>query len=66
MHREVPLIEVMGSEILPKLKVSITIQEATHFVKNDIMHAKGKYEVKEVFKDDNIHLESFDKIEIRG
>ncbi|MFA4941483.1 MAG: hypothetical protein WC582_02705 [Patescibacteria group bacterium] len=61
LHGEIPLIETRGNEDLSRPKASIIILEATHFVENGEIWTKGKYKVVEIFKDDNIHFECFDK-----
>lgn len=62
LYGEIPLIETKGKGILSRPKASIRILEATHFCKNETILTKGKYQVAEVFKDDKIHFECFDKI----
>ena len=62
---EIPLIETKGNEVLSRPKASIIILEATHFVEDGIAYTKGKYKVVEVFKDDKIYFEGFDRIGTR-
>ncbi len=62
LHGELPLLETTGNEQLSKPKASIIILEATHFKENDTVYTKGKYKVIEIFKDDEIHFESYQKI----
>lgn len=57
MFGEVPLIETRGGEKLSRPRASIRILEATHFVKDGDMWTRGKYEVVEVFHDENIQFE---------
>lgn len=59
---EIPLIETKGNEVLSRPKASIIILEATHFVEDGTAFTKGKYKVVEVFKDDKIYFEGFDRI----
>jgi len=59
---EIPLLETKGNEVLSRPLASIIILEATHFVDNGTSYTKGKYKVTEVFNDDKIHFESFDKV----
>ena len=59
---EVPLVETKGSQVLSRPKASIMILEATHFIDNGEVWTKGKYKVVEVFNDDEIHFEGFDRI----
>lgn len=61
LYGEIPLIETKGGEVLSRPKASIIILEATHFLKNKEVWTKGKYKVIEVFKDDKIYFESFDR-----
>ncbi len=65
LHGEIPLLETQGNEVLSRPKASIIILEATHFVKNNISYTKGKYRVVEVFKDDEIYFESYERIGVR-
>lgn len=65
IYGEIPLIETKGNEVLSRPKASIKILEATHFCVDGIMYTKGKYQVIEVFTDDDIHFECFDKIGTR-
>lgn len=62
---EIPLLETKGNEVLSRPKASIIILEATHFVKNNKMYTKGKYKVVEVFDDDKIHFESYERVGVR-
>lgn len=56
---EIPLLETQGNEKLSRPKASIIILEATHFLDDNQPFTKGKYKVVEVFKDDDIHFESY-------
>ena len=62
---EIPLIATKGNEILSRPIAGILIKEATHFIENGEVYTKGKYEVIEVFKDNKIYFECFDRIGIR-
>ena len=62
---EIPLVETKGNEVLSRPKASIIILEATHFMKDGEIWTRGKYKVTEVFSDDDIHFECFDRIGIR-
>lgn len=62
LHGEIPLLETKGDEILSRPKASIIILEATHFLDDGEVWTKGKYKVVEIFKDDNIHFESYKRI----
>ena len=62
---EIPLLETKGNEVLSRPKASIIIQEAVHFVENGKTYTKGKYKVVEVFNDDEIHFESYERLGIR-
>jgi len=59
---EVPLVETKGNQELSRPKASILILEAVHFTENGKIYTKGKYKVVEVFNDDKIHFEGFNKI----
>lgn len=59
---EVPLVETKGNQELSRPKASILILEATHFTENGKVYTKGKYKAVEVFNDDKIHFEGFNKI----
>ncbi|MFH1523021.1 MAG: hypothetical protein ABIE43_04370 [Patescibacteria group bacterium] len=59
---EIPLLETRGDQVLSKPIASIKILEATHFVKEKIVYTMGKYKVVEIFKDDKIHFNGFEKV----
>lgn len=59
---EVPLLETQGNGVLSRPKASILMIEATHFLGNGKPFTKGFYKVVEVFSDDKIHFEGFEKI----
>ena len=59
---EIPLLETKGNEVLSRPKASIIILETTHFVKDKVAYTKGKYKVIEVFNDDEIYFEGFDRV----
>lgn len=59
---EIPLLETKGDGILSRPIASISILEATHFVKNKVIFTRGKYKVIEVFKDTDIHFESYARV----
>lgn len=59
---EVPLVETKGNQELSRPKASISVLEATHFNENGKVYTKGKYKVIEVFNDDNVHFEGFNRI----
>lgn len=61
---EIPLIETNGKE-LSRPKASILILEAIHYLENNEVYTKGRYRVIEVFNDDKIHFESFDRVGAR-
>lgn len=65
-HSEVPLIETKGGGALSRPKASIIILEAMHFLEDGEVWTRGKYKVVEVFKDDKIHFEGFDRISINN
>ena len=59
---ELPLLETKGNAKLSRPKASIKILEACHFLENGEIYTKGKYKVTEVFKDEEIHFESYAKV----
>jgi len=60
---EIPLLETKGNQQLSRPKASIIILEATHFLENGQVYTKGTYKVTEVFKDNKIHFDGFNKVE---
>lgn len=62
LHGEIPLLETKGEGKLSRPKASIIILEVTHFLEKEEVYTKGKYKVIEVFKDNKIHFEGFNKI----
>ncbi len=62
---EIPLAETKGNEKLSKPKASIVILETTHFIENNNIYTKGTYKVIDVFKDNEIHFECFDRVGAR-
>lgn len=59
---EIPLVETRGGENLSRPKASIIILEATHFVEGGEIYTRGKYKVVEVFRDDEMKFECFDRV----
>lgn len=59
---EIPLLETQGNGVLSRPKASIKIIESTHFLKGAKPMTKGLYEVIEVFLDDEIYFEGFERI----
>ena len=62
LEGEIPLVETKGNQVLSKPLASVIILEATHFLENQKLYTKGKYKVIEIFKDNKIHFNGFDKI----
>lgn len=62
LHGELPLRETDGKGNLSPSKASIIILETTHFVQNKTPYTKGIYKIVEIFEDDEIHFEGFEKI----
>lgn len=62
MNGELPLLETRGNEVLSRPKASIKILEVTHFLDGDKVFTKGKYQVFQVFSDDEVHFESYKKL----
>jgi len=46
---EIPLLQTEGEGKVSRPLASIVILESTHFIKDNKIYTKGKYEVKEVF-----------------
>lgn len=61
LQREVPLLETRGNEDLSRPKASIVIIEAAHFLENGDIWTRGQFRVVEVFSDDAIHFEGFER-----
>ncbi|MFA6215062.1 MAG: hypothetical protein WC768_00665 [Patescibacteria group bacterium] len=59
---EIPLLATKGDSVLSRPKASVIILEASHFLDNDKAYTKGKHKVVEVFNDDKIHFEGFNKL----
>jgi hypothetical protein len=65
LHGEIPLIETKGKGKLSRPKASVIILEATHFLEKDWAYTKGRYKVVEVFKNDEIYFEGFNRVKQR-
>lgn len=63
LDSELPLLETKGKGELSRPKASIIILEATHFVEGGKKFTKGAYKVVEVFQDNQIHFESYAKLD---
>lgn len=62
---ELPLFETKGTYAsFSRPLASIKILESTHFLLDGEPWTKGKYLVTEVFKDNDIHFESYKKINV--
>jgi len=62
LEGEVPLAETKGQNQLSLPIASVIILEVTHFVEKNKIYTKGKYKVVEIFKDNKIHFERFNRI----
>ena len=62
LQGEIPLLETKGNQQLSRAKASVVILEAVHFLDNGETYTKGKYKVTEVFADDKIHFDGFEKL----
>lgn len=62
---EIPLVETAGGEKLSRPKAGIVILEATHFVDEGVAYTRGRYQVVEVFRDNDVKFECFDRIGAR-
>lgn len=61
LQGEIPLLETKGNQQLSKPLASIIILEATHFMHDGVPFTKGKYKVIEVFADERIRFNGFQK-----
>ena len=59
---EIPLLETKGNSVLSRPQASIVILEATHLLIDNEIYTKGKYKVVEVFKDEKIYFEGFERV----
>ena len=62
LEGEIPLLETAGDGKLSKPKASIVILEATHQRFNNKNFTSGKYQVVEVFNDNQIHFNGFARL----
>ena len=61
MLGEFPLVETQGDQKLSRPLASIVMLEATHFLREEDVYTKGKYEVRAVFDphDPTVHFEGW-------
>lgn len=59
---EIPLLETKGSQELSRPKASILVLEAAHFIEDDKIYTKGRYKVVEVFNDNEVHFNGFERV----
>lgn len=61
---EIPLVQTEGEGRLSRPLASVTILEATHFLKEGEIYTMGKYKVNEVFDSTNpkIHFEAMERV----
>lgn len=59
---EIPLRETKGNQNLSKPIASIIILEATQFLLNNETHTKGKYKIVEVFNNNEIKFDGYERI----
>ncbi|MEI8143757.1 MAG: hypothetical protein WCG48_04055 [Candidatus Berkelbacteria bacterium] len=52
LHGPIPLVETKGDEKITPPKASVRILEATHFLNGDCVFTKGKYELVQLFDDE--------------
>lgn len=62
LEGEIPLLETKGNAQLSRPKASIKILEACHFLEKGEIYTKGKFEVVEVFNDEEIYFESYARV----
>jgi len=62
---QIPLMKTSGDEKLSRPLASVKILEVTHFLENEEIYTRGKYEAIEVFdeNDPKIHFEAYKIIE---
>ena len=63
LEGEIPLLETKGNQNLSRPLASVTIIEATHFLKDGKPYTKGKYKVNSFFTDTKPHFESYKKLD---
>jgi hypothetical protein len=61
LRGEIPLLETSGYEDLSRPKASIVITEVTHTLENNDIWTRGQFRVVEVFSDDAIHFDGFER-----
>lgn len=59
---EIPLVETKGNQELSRPLASIYILEATHFTQDGEVWTCGRYQVIDVFTDDEIHFDGYAKV----
>ena len=61
---EIPLVTTVGNQELSRPIASVTILEATHFIKDGLPYTKGVYRINEVYdiNESKIHFEGMEKI----
>ncbi len=62
LEGEIPLLETKGGGNLSAPLASIIILEASHFISDGKIFTRGKYLVKDLFKDNQIHFNGFAKV----
>ncbi len=64
LEGEIPLLETRGNQELSRPLASVTILEATHFLRDNIPYTRGIYRINEVYntKNKKIHFESYRRI----
>ena len=65
---EIPLLETKGNQRLSRPVASITILNATHFLKDEKLYTPGLYKVNEAYdlESKEIHFEGYSKIKKEG
>lgn len=62
LEGEIPLIETQGNQQLSSPIASIVIEYCTHMLIDGVTYTKGTYRVIEVFTDDSVHFNGFERI----
>jgi hypothetical protein len=62
---EIPLVKTRGSGNISSPLASVIIKECTHFIDEEEVLTRGKYEIMKVFDCDCIHFEGLERIKCK-
>jgi hypothetical protein len=62
LEGNIPLIETKGNQQLSKPLASIKILEATHFIENNLIYTRGKYQIQRIFDNKKNYFNGFQEI----